>query len=294
MKLLLSLLMVAGLITSLDGQEKVNLYQGEAPGALGTSDNDQPCLYRFRTNTESIRPAVMICPGGGYGHLAMDHEGKQIAKWFNTIGVDAFVLKYRLGIHGYRHPVMLNDAERGIRVIRANAKNWKIDSEKIGVMGFSAGGHLASTLATHFEVENQHAKDPTDRISSRPDFLILGYPVISMEEFTHAGSRKNLLGNNPSNELLTQLSNHKQIQPDSPPTFLFHTDEDKAVPCENSVLFYLELRKQGIPAELHIYERGRHGVGFADKDPILSTWKNRLKDWLIIRGAVKNSKTKNQ
>ncbi|MEM9410936.1 MAG: alpha/beta hydrolase [Planctomycetota bacterium] len=267
-------------------QEEISLYPNRVPNALGTDAHDVPCLYSYRLSSTGKRPAVMICPGGGYGHLAMDHEGKQIAKWFNSLGIDAFILKYRLGKHGYRHPVMFNDAQRGLRLIRSQSERWEIDPEKIGVMGFSAGGHLASTLATHFELGDQLAEDPVEQVSGRPDFLVLGYPVISMDEYTHWGSRRNLLGANASQALIKELSNHQQIKENSPPTFLFHTDQDKAVPAENSVLFYLGLRKKGIPAELHIYERGSHGVGFAKNNPVLSSWKDRLRDWLKIRGLI--------
>ncbi|MEL6945988.1 MAG: alpha/beta hydrolase, partial [Bacteroidota bacterium] len=205
------------------------------------------------------------------------------------LGIHAFVLKYRVGKwdgSGYQHPTMLNDAKRGFRMIRAHATKWKIDPHRIGVMGFSAGGHLASTLATHFDDGNSNSDDPIEQVSCLPNFLVLGYPVISFQKYAHTGSRRFLLGPTATETQVENLSNHKQVSVLTPPTFLFHTNEDRSVPPENSVLFYMALRAKNIPAELHIYEKGRHGVGFAEDDPILSTWKNHLKDWLGHRGAL--------
>lgn len=278
--------------TIMTGQdmEMILLYPDGAADAKGKSELDIPTLTPYLADKDKATgAAVMICPGGGYAMLAMDHEGEQVAKWFQSLGVHAFVLKYRLGKwdgSGYQHPSMLNDAARGFRIIRAGAKGWGIDPHRIGVMGFSAGGHLASTLATHFDDGNAEAEDAIERVSCLPNFLILGYPVISLGEYAHAGSRRFLLGPTASLEDVENLSNHTQVSVLTPPTFLFHTDEDSAVPPENSVLFYMALRKHDIPAELHIYEKGRHGVGFADDDPVLSTWKNRLKDWLKWRSVI--------
>ncbi|MDQ3258139.1 MAG: alpha/beta hydrolase, partial [Acidobacteriota bacterium] len=230
--------------------------------------------------------AVIVCPGGGYGMHAMDHEGNQIGEWFNALGVAAFVLKYRLGPR-YRHPAPLQDAQRAIRYVRHHAKELGVAPDRIGIMGFSAGGHLTATAGTHFDNGDAQAADPLGRMSSRPDFLILAYPVISFtESYTHKGSRKNLLGDAPDAQLVENLSNEKQVTPQTPPTFLFHTNEDTGVPPENSVAFYLALRKAKVPAELHVYERGKHGVGLAQKDPILSTWSARLADWLKTRGLI--------
>ncbi|MEM9885595.1 MAG: alpha/beta hydrolase [Bacteroidota bacterium] len=266
------------------------LYPEGAPDALGTAEADIPTLTAYYApKDKATGGAVMICPGGGYAALAMDHEGKQIAEWFQSLGIHAFVLKYRLGKwdgSGYQHPTMLNDAKRGFRIIRSSAQKWNIDPHRIGIMGFSAGGHLASTLATHFDDGQTDAKDPIERVSCLPNFLVLGYPVISFQEYAHSGSRRFLLGPTPSMTDVENLSNHKQVSVLTPPTFFFHTNEDKGVPPENSVLFYLALREKNIPAELHIYEKGRHGVGFAPDDPVLSSWKDRLKDWLRNRGLL--------
>jgi acetyl esterase/lipase len=249
------------------------LWPGGAPGAAGTEDRDKPSL------TEYLAPkpngaAVLVCPGGGYGALAMEHEGKQIAEFFNSFGVAAYVLKYRLGPR-YHHPAPLDDAKRAIRMIRERAASKGIDPKRVGVMGFSAGGHLASTLSTHYGA------------GERPDFSILVYPVISFTtRYTHSGSMRNLLGAEPDPSLVWDLSNELKVTGETPPTFLFHTNADTGVPPENSVLYYLALRSARVPAEMHIYQEGPHGVGLAPKDPVLGTWPARLKDWLMVRGIV--------
>lgn len=268
--------------------EVVRLWESAAPGAQGGADEDIPTLGLYPANREhSTSAAIVVCPGGGYRNLAMDHEGDQVARWLNSFGVSAFVLKYRLGPK-YNHPVELGDAQRALRYVRHNASKFQIDANRVGIMGFSAGGHLASTAATHFDKGNFSASDPIDRQGSRPDFAILGYPVISFTtDYTHQGSKRNLLGENPDPKLVELLSNELQVTAETPPTFLFHTNEDAGVPPENSVLFYLALRKAGVPAELHIYERGRHGAGLAPTDKVLSSWPARLADWLYSRGYLK-------
>jgi acetyl esterase/lipase len=203
--------------------------------------------------------------------------------------VAAFVLKYRLGPR-YHHPAPLQDAQRALRTVRARAKEWNVDPGRVGIWGFSAGGHLASTAATHFDDGNADAADPIDKVGCRPDFAILCYPVITLKPpYAHAGSRKNLLGDKPDPKLLDSLCNETQVTAKTPPTFLFHTNEDSGVPPENSILFYLALRKNKVPAELHVYEKGRHGVGLASGDPILKTWPDRLDGWLRTRGLLKKS-----
>ncbi|MCP3927865.1 MAG: alpha/beta hydrolase [Bacteroidetes bacterium] len=285
------LLFISNLVYSQIGASEVLLWEEGAPGAMGEEEKDIPILIpHFAAKEKTTGAAVMICPGGGYAGLAMDHEGKQIAEWFNELGIHAFVLRYRLGKwdgSGYQHPIMMNDAKRGFRMIRANAKKWGINPDEIGVMGFSAGGHLASTLGTHFDDGNPASSDQIEQFSCMPNYMILGYPVISLNtKYAHAGSRRHLLGATPNTLDVDNLSNETQVSVLTPPTFLFHTDEDKGVPPENSVLFYLALREKGVPAELHIYEKGRHGVGFAPNDPVLSSWKNRLHDWLKNRGVL--------
>jgi acetyl esterase/lipase len=199
----------------------------------------------------------------------------------------AFVLKYRLGPR-YHHPVELGDAQRAIRLVRANAASWHLDASRIGIVGFSAGGHLAMTASTHFDQGNGAAVDPIDRAGSRPDFAVLGYPVISMvEPWTHAGSRTNLLGDHPDPSLAKSLSGEQAVTAQTPPTFIFQTNEDTTVPAENAVYYYLALRKAGVAAEMHIFEKGPHGVGLANDNPALSAWSSLLANWLRGRGVIK-------
>jgi len=281
------LLMAFALALLANEPQTIVLWPEGAPGAVGNEDADRPTLTVYLPPADRAVPTgVVVCPGGGYAKLAMDHEGRQVAEWLNSLGVAAFVLKYRLGPR-YRHPAPLEDAKRALRLVRSRAGEFRIAPDRIGVWGFSAGGHLASTLATHFDAGNPAAADPVERVSCRPDFAILAYPVISFaSEYAHKGSRRNLLGDNPDPALVENLSNEKQVTAQTPPTFLFHTNEDQGVPAENSVLFYLALRRAGVPAELHIYERGRHGVGLAPDDPVLSSWPQRLADWLRVRGLL--------
>ncbi|MGD0363330.1 MAG: alpha/beta hydrolase [Bryobacteraceae bacterium] len=267
--------------------QRTPLWTGAAPGAVGTEDADKPSLTGYPAPEKpAIATAVIVFPGGGYGALAKDHEGEQIARWLNSLGIQAFVLEYRIAPR-YRYPAPLLDAQRAIRLVRAHAADYRISAGRIGIWGFSAGGHLASTAGTHFSDGDATAEDPIERVSSRPDFMILAYPVISfITPYAHLGSLHNLLGDNPDPKLVASLSNETQVTARTPPTFLFHTNEDNGVPAENSVLFYLALRKAGVPAEMHIYERGPHGVGLASTDAVLATWAARLKDWLEIRGLL--------
>lgn len=271
--------------------ETTELPLGEAgaPDSTPTQAENEPVLFLSQpaAGFPTTGTAVIICPGGGYGHLSMEKEGSRIADWFNSFGVTSLVLRYRHHGTGHMHPTPLHDGQRAIRTVRARAAEWGIDPTRIGVMGFSAGGHLASTLGTHFDGGQADAADPVDRASSRPDFLILCYPVISLvEEYTHQGSRRNLLGDAPSEELLQSLSNELQVTSQSPPTFLFHTDADTGVPAENSVAFYLALRRAGVPAELHIYEKGSHGVGMAAELPGTNDWPVRCRAWMQARGLL--------
>jgi acetyl esterase/lipase len=229
--------------------------------------------------------AVVICPGGGYGGLATDHEGVQIAQWLNARGVAGLMLRYRHAPH--RHPVPLGDARRAVRLARAQAAAWSLDPARLGVWGFSAGGHLTASLGTHWDTGDQTSTDPVEWESCRPDFLILGYPVITMTlPHTHRGSRNNLLGEDPHPALVEEMSCEQRVTAETPPTFLFHTDNDGAVPVENSILFYSALRAAGVPAELHVYADGPHGVGLCLHHPILGTWPDRLEAWLRWRGVL--------
>jgi acetyl esterase/lipase len=231
--------------------------------------------------------------------LAADHEGKQVAEWLNTLGVAAFVLKYRLGPR-YHHPAMLQDAARAIRTVRARAAKWGVDPHRIAILGFSAGGHLASTAGTHFDAGKPDAEDPVERVSSRPDRLILVYPVIALATpYGHTGSKRNLLGDNPSEELVRSLSNETQVTPETPPTFLAHTNEDAGVPAENSLLFVLALRKAKVPVEFHLFEKGRHGLGLGTgskqfgiaPEPAFQEWPKLCATWLKGQGFLERSRS---
>lgn len=266
--------------------EEMPLWDNGAPGALGTDEADRPTLTLYRAARSPNGTAVVVAPGGGYGALAMDHEGRQVASYFNAMGVAALVLKYRLGPK-YRHPIPLGDAQRAMRLARSRAADFGIAANRIGMMGFSAGGHLTATAGTHFAAGAADSPDPVERVSSRPDFLILGYPVISFDPAVrHAGSMRNLLGENPDPKLVEDLSNELRVTAETPPTFLFHTNADTGVPAENSVLFYLALRKAKVPAEMHIFETGPHGVGLALGDPALSAWPALLTTWMRGRGLL--------
>jgi acetyl esterase/lipase len=258
-----------------------------APGAAGNLAQDKPTLTIFLPEaSQAVGTGVVVCPGGGYVHLAMDYEGYDVARWLNTFGVAAFVLKYRLGPR-YHYPAQLEDAQRALRIVRSRAREFGIAPDRIGIVGFSAGGHLASTVGTHFVARDPNSPDPVARVSSRPDFLILCYPVITMlPPYVHEGSRHYLLGDHPDPALVKKLSNELQVTPETPPTFLFLTDEDKTAPPENSVMFYLALRKAHVPAEMHIFEHGHHGVGLAPGDPELSIWPTLLEHWLQLRGLL--------
>ena len=266
--------------------ESILLWPDGAPGALGNEDADRPTLTIYRARQPS-GASVIVAPGGGYGALASNHEGRQVANLLNAAGVTAFVLKYRLGPR-YRHPIELGDAQRAVRLVRARAPEFGIAPDRIGLMGFSAGGHLAATAGTHFDAGKADATDPIERAGSRPDFLILAYPVVSFDPaITHSGSVRNLLGDNPDPKLIEDLSNDLRVTKDTPPTFLFHTNADTGVVAENSVRFYLALRRAKVPAELHIFENGPHGVGLALGDPALAAWSTLLTNWLRGRGLTK-------
>ena len=283
------ILLALGLSLCAAGKEpKVELlWPKGAPGAVGTEERDKPSLTIYLPPADKATgTAVVVCPGGGYGGLAVGHEGKDPAEWLNRHGVAAFVLRYRLGPR-YRHPAPLQDAQRALRIVRSRAKEWGIDPGRIGIWGFSAGGHLASTAATHFEEGKPDADDPIQRVSCRPDFAILCYPVITLRPpYAHMGSRRNLLGDKPDENLVDSLCNERQVTSKTPPTFLFHTNADTAVPPENSILFYSALRKAKVPAELHIYQEGAHGVGLAVGRGAAAAWPEQLAAWLKTRGLL--------
>ncbi|WP_435016327.1 alpha/beta hydrolase [Tundrisphaera sp. TA3] len=266
------------------------LWPDGPPGVAKDDKRTLPTLTLYRPDPDKATgAAIVICPGGGYGGLA-DHEGKPIAEWARGLGLTAVVLKYRLG-PAFRHPAMLEDAARAIRTVRSHAEDWKIDPKRVAVLGFSAGGHLASTIATHFDAGRPDSPDPVERLSSRPDRAILVYPVIAMATpYGHAGSKKNLLGDNPPADLVASLSNELQVTRDTPPTFMAHTDQDTAVPPENALLFALALRKARVPLELHIFEQGRHGLGLGPKEMPFSEWPGLCARWLDAQGFLKPAK----
>ncbi len=285
-----SVLLLSSLILShAQMQTPVSLWPEGAPGALGNSANDIPTLTPFLPDpTNATGAAMVICPGGGYQQLA-PHEGRDYALWLNQHGLTCFVLKYRLGSHGYRHPAMLNDAARAVRWVRAHADDYKLDPQRVGIMGSSAGGHLASTLLTHFDNGNPNTNDVIERQSSRPDLGILCYAVISLGEFAHQGSKDSLLGKKPAPELVNLLSNELQVTTNTPPCFLWSTYEDTTVPVENTLLFAAALRKNHVPFDLHIYQKGRHGLGLDDKPPFAHPhpWAADCLVWLKVQGFVK-------
>lgn len=266
----------------------IPLWPDGAPLAKGTDAKDIPTLtVCLPSQDKATGCGIVICPGGGYGHLAMDHEGYQVAEWLNKVGVAGFILSYRHKARGYQHPAPLLDVQRAIRLVRARAKEWQVDPKRIGVLGFSAGGHLASSAGTHFDAGKTDAADAVDRVSCRPDFMVLVYPVITFTQpFMHRGSRRNLLGPNPTTDLIRLMSNELQVTKDTPPTFLVHGNDDKAVPPENSVAFYQALRKANVPAELHIYLHGKHGFGMRNPNDPVASWTRRCEAWLRDLGML--------
>jgi acetyl esterase/lipase len=274
------------------------LWANGAPG-LVAGDKDRPNLTAYLPPKERANGCgVVVCPGGGYGFLADNHEGRDVCKWLNERGVAAFILRYRIvqkDRPGPLHPYPLMDAQRAIRYVRANAEKYGVDPKRVGIWGFSAGGHLASTAVTHFDSGKADSADPVEAFSSRPDFGILAYPVISFKEPTvHKGSRTNLIGPKPEQKLIDEYSNELKVTKDTPPCFLFHTAEDKGVPVENSRLFVAACQKHKVPVELVIFENGRHGVGLGmrddkelglkETDPVLSKWPVVLEAWMQKMG----------
>jgi acetyl esterase/lipase len=267
------------------GGKTLLLWPQGAPGAQGDEDIDKPALTVFLPTVPNVtKTGVIVAPGGSYTHLSMDKEGFAVAHWLNERGVAAFVLKYRLGPK-YHNPIELGDAQRAIRTVRANATEYGITADHLGMWGFSAGGHLAATAGTQFDMGNSAAADAIDRKSSRPDFLILAYPVITFEApYAHAFSRENLLGDNPSPELTAKMSAELNVTRETPPTFLFSTADDQTVPVLNSVMFYTALVKAGVPVEMHLFQHGTHGAGLATENTQLSVWPSLVIKWMRERG----------
>ncbi len=282
------LMILAPCCTHAAGPAPILLWPDGAPGAQGTEEADQPSIRIYAPPAEkSNGAAVVICPGGGYQILAYDHEGAQVAQRLNESGITGIVLQYRLAPK-YRHPAPLQDAQRAIRYVRSHAEQLNVSAHRIGVMGFSAGGHLASTVSTHFDIGKPDASDPIERVSCRPDFSVLCYPVITLQgEYAHQGSAKNLLGDQVTNaELLENLSNQTQVRDNTPPAFLFHTNEDKGVRVENALGYYAACVKHNVPAEFHVFQNGPHGVGLADGDPGVGEWSTALIAWMRSNGFL--------
>ncbi len=270
-----------------DAPQPLRLWTGDAPGAHGAEAADIPSITPFLAPPDrATGAAIVICPGGGYGALALKHEGTDIAAWLNGAGIAAFILQYRHA-PGYAHPVPLTDVRRAVQTVRSRADEWAIDPGRIGMIGFSAGGHLTATAATQFIDGDESSTDPIGRVSSRPDFVVLMYPVITMElPHTHAGSRKNLLGESPDPELVKQMSAETNVTVNTPPAFIVHTTEDKAVPAQNALLFYEACLNAGVPVEMHIFEKGAHGLGLAPGNPAVSAWPAQCLIWLRGRGFI--------
>ncbi len=260
-------------------KETIYLWEKGSANDLPTEESDRPKLEVYLPqDNKSSRPAIVVCPGGGYYMLADDHEGKQFAELFAAQGIVSAVLFYRH--RTYQHPAPYADACRAMRLMRKHASRFGLDPAKVGIMGFSAGGHLASTVATQPELYKDPLDDLAATISARPDRAILGYPVITFGEYGHMGSKENLLGKAADPQMVEQLSNHKRVTADTPPVFLFHTADDDAVPVQNSLFFAQACVENKVPVELHVFPKGKHGLGLAQNDPKLKIWSQNLLSWL--------------
>ena len=269
------------------GIETIRLWPGKAPGAVGNSTADIPTLTIFKPSDRTNGTAVIVAPGGSYMGLAANHEGRQVADWFAARGITAFVLRYRLG-PSYPLPTPLLDAQRAIRTVRARAADFDLDPNRIGMLGFSAGGHLTASAGTMHHEASANATDPIDRVSDRPDFLVLGYPALLMLRPETQGRLRYCdlmkMTHDCTREYMDRFSPELHVNARTPPTFLFHTTDDGLVPASDSVVFYSALMKAGVPAELHIFEHGHHGVGFGNGDVALGAWPALLDTWLRGRG----------
>lgn len=261
----------------------IKLWEGETPGYNPDFQQSEPSITPYIIPSETAHGAVIVCPGGGYARKS-DHEGGPVALWLNSIGLSAFVLDYRVA--PYKHPYPMLDAQRAIQYVRHHASQWRIDPNRIGILGFSAGGHLASTAGTHWREENADSQDPVATTSSRPDALVLCYPVITFGEYRHHGSLVNLLGETPDEALRHSLSTENSVSSNTPPTFIWHTAEDQSVPVENCLLFCNALSKNKIPFESHIFPRGRHGLGLALDIPGASAWSRLCESWFKSIGFI--------
>jgi len=262
---------------NITASEPIFLWPDGAPGAQGNSIEDKPRLTPYLPSRKHPTAAIIVFPGGGYAMRA-PHEGEPIAQWIASMGLASFVLDYR--VSPYRHPIPLTDAQRAIRLVRFKATEWQIDPDRIGILGFSAGGHLVTSAATIFDAGDPSAKDPIDRVSCRPNALIACYPVVSLGEFRHHGSMINLLGENYDKNMQNYLSIENRVTPDTPPTFLWHTSTDEAVPVENSLLFAAALHKNNVPFALHVFPKGPHGLGLAENIPCVGEWPKLCEKWL--------------
>jgi acetyl esterase/lipase len=303
---MLAIICLMTISVSLSAQTRViDLWNGKIPGAKYSEHFKQmvdtaagwvdkhsivnPCLYFYPApGAKATGTAVIICPGGAYGGLAIKHEGEQVAKWLNSLGITAFVLKYRLpddSIMENKTIGPMQDGQRAIRLVRSRAKEWGIDPAKIGIMGFSAGGHLAATLSTLY---NDKVYESDDLTSARPDFSLLIYPVISMsKDITHWGSRENLLGNSPSPEMVNHYSTELQVNSKTPTAFMVHSLDDDAVPVQNSINYAMALHKANVDCELHLYPTGKHGYGMGTKNAgTESTWTEACEKWMKVKGLV--------
>lgn len=262
-------------------ENPVPLWPTGSEETVGLDDQAVPRLTPFLPSTGAPTAAVVVCPGGGYW-LRADHEGAPVAAWLNSLGVTGFVLDYRVAPH--RHPAPLRDAQRAVRLVRHHAGRWGIDPARVGVLGFSAGGHLAASLATHFDGGHPAADDPVERVGCRPDLVVLGYPVISFVAHGHAGSIANLLGPDPPEDLRRRLSAELSVTTETPATFIWHTADDAGVPVENSLGYAAALSRHRVPFALHVFPRGAHGLGLAAGDPVVGTWTALCAAWLATNG----------
>ncbi|MBE6050517.1 MAG: alpha/beta hydrolase [Clostridium sp.] len=258
----------------------IKIWGNSIPGFDTSIDQKEPSLKKYIIKGKELRPAIIVCPGGGYTFKA-PHEGEPIAKWLNSIGINAFVLDYR--VSPYRHPYPLLDLQRAVKFIRYNHDKFNIDPNRVGVLGFSAGGHLAGSLCVHFDYEGDYHKDEIDMVSAKPDMSVLCYPVINLTEYAHIGSKNSLLGEDANKELVEFMCLEKQVREDTPQTFIWTTAPDNSVPMENSLLYATALKKNKVPFEMHVFPEGGHGLGLRNDFPYVTRWAKLCEEWFIER-----------